>query len=441
MKTRMNRRTFLAAAAGTAAIAPLAASAVDAPVAPSSPAPVNAAKIAADRAAALDILKPSEKDLQRGLELHASSVVIDTYAFSPRAAVDNAVLVKIIQSGASDEEITDAREDMGMTRCVTDLAERREYLSAWAASGVTCIVQNAGEEGNDPLRLMKRLARFTYVTDHLRAHVSKAVTADDIVAAKEAGRNCLCFTMNGVPLLQRWNNTADELRFIRTFYELGVRMMHLTYNRRNPIGDGCGEPNDAGLSDFGRLALAELNRAGVIADCAHSGPKTSLDAAGLSAKPMVASHAGVAAVNPHIRSKSDELIKAIADTGGLIGVCCIPRFLGGAADINALLNHIDHVARKFGVDHVGIGTDVASASPLKPSNVALPPRGPQRTRFESLWPPAALGAAGTPKANASIAWTNWPMFTVGLVQRGYSDDDIRKIIGGNMLRVLKGNEA
>ena len=432
----MNRRSFLGLAAGAAA-APLLARSLKAadPVA-------DNAKIAADRKAALDLLKPSPKDLQHGLELHAASVVLDTYGFGPSAAVDNAVLAKIMESGASEWEINDAREDMSMTRFVTDSAERKEYENAWAAAGVTCIVRNSGEEGNDPLRLMKRLARWIHATDRMRDKFPKAVTADEIVAAKRAGHQAIMLTTNGVPLVQQWLNTRDELRFIRVFAEMGVRMMHITYNRQNPLGGGCGEAVDGGLSDFGRMAVAELNRQGVLPDVSHSGLKTSFDTAKASQKPMVASHSGVAAIHPHIRCKTDEVIKAIADTGGLIGICCINGFLGRTNDIRAFLDHIDYVAKKFGVGHVGIGTDVGYSSQLKPSDTKLPSRPPGRVRWEALWPPGSMGT-GTrdPRAAASLAWTNWPAFTVGLVQRGFRDDDIQKIIGGNMLRVLKANEG
>ena len=177
---------------------------------------------------------------------------------------------------------------MNMTRCVSDPGELREYMDAWRASGVTCIFQNAGEEGQDPMRLIKRLARFTYVTDHLRDQVSKASTPDDVEAAKANGRHCLYLTGNGVPLTQDWLSVPDELRYLRIFYQLGIRMMHLTYQRRNMIGDGCAEKANGGLSDFGRSVIAEMNRVGVIPDCAHSGWQTSLEAAQISSRPVVA---------------------------------------------------------------------------------------------------------------------------------------------------------
>ena len=393
-------------------------------------------RINASRQAALELLKPTPAQLERGLRLHAESIVFDSYGFSPRAAVDGESLARMIQDGASEIELDDAREDMMMTRVVADAVQQQEYRDAWRASGVTCVFQNAGQEGQDPMRLIKRLARFTYVTDMMRGFVAKASTPQDVVSAKKEGRHCLYMTGNGVPLTQQWVSVPDELRYMRIFFQLGIRMMHLTYQRRNMIGDGCGEKTDAGLSDFGEAAVREMNRVGVIPDCAHSGWKTSLEAARVSTRPVVASHSVCGAIHPHIRSKPDEVIRAIADSGGYIGICCIPRFLRGKGDITSLLDHVDHVIRKFGSDHVAIGTDVAYQSQDSGRERAkVPRRGKTRTEFRSLWP--ADDYQTTKQATESMAWTNWPLFTVGLVQRGHDDDVIRKVIGGNVMRVAR----
>ncbi len=388
------------------------------------------------RDVAINILKPSSKDLQHGLELHADSVVFDSYGFAPRAAIDGNVLKTLIEAGGSNTEIKDLQEEMTMTRCATNDGERTEFLAAWRASGVTCIFQNAGEEGQDPLRLIKRLARFTLITDVMKDVVTKAAMPEDVSEAKRAGRHCLYLTGNGVPLAQQWLTVPEELSYVRIFFQLGIRMMHLTYQRRNMIGDGCGETSNAGLSDFGRAAIVEMNRIGIVPDCAHSGWQTSLEAAKTSSKPVVASHTSCSALHPHIRSKPDEILKAIVDSGGYAGICCIPRFLRKAGDISTLLDHIDHVTKKFGADYVAIGTDVAYTSQnAAAERKKLPITGKKREEFRSLWP--ADDFVTTPEATSSIAWTNWPLFTVGLVQRGYSDDDIRKIIGGNVMRVAQ----
>jgi membrane dipeptidase len=431
----MNRRDFLTATTGMAIAAGATGGAKGA-----DGTPVLLDEIMQrGREAALRALKPSTKELEHGLDLHARSLVFDVYGFAPRAALDLDVLRKTEDAGASESELNDLREEMGMTGCVSDPAQLAAFKAAWQAAGVTCIFQNAGEEGQDPLRLVKRLARFTHVTDSLRSFVTKAITPDDVVAAKNENRHCLYFTGNGVPLTQRWESMEEELGYVRLFYQLGIRMMHLTYNRRNMLGDGCAETANAGLSDFGRAAIAEMNRVGVLVDVAHSGWRTSLEAAKASRLPVVASHSGCDALHHHIRCKPDEVMRAIVDTGGLIGICCIPSFLGGG--ITALLDHIDHVVRTFGINHVAIGTDVAYTAPAAPRKDKPAPRSRRsRNRFEALWPMGSLGA--TPEQELTVAWTNWPLFTVGLVQRGYRDEDIQKILGRNMLRVtgdiLKG---
>ncbi|WP_442511148.1 dipeptidase [Novipirellula sp. SH528] len=393
-------------------------------------------KIDKSREVALGLLKPSTAELERGLRLHAESIVFDAYGFGPRAAIDGAEFAARAEAGASAEELKDLREEMTMTRFVTDPVEQQEFRDAWRASGVTCVFNNAGEEGQDPLRLIKRLARHTYATDLMRGFVSKAAVPSDVTAAKQEGRHCYYFTGNGVPLAQQWLSVEDELRYVRIFHQLGIRMMHLTYQRRNMIGDGCGEKSNAGLSDFGHRAIAEMNRVGVIPDCAHSGWQTSLEAAKSSSRPVVASHSTCEALYSHFRSKPDNVIKAIVDSGGYIGICCIPRYLGGDGNINALLDHIDYVIKKFGPDAVAIGTDVSYTSQASVAEQAkVPKRSRQREEFRMLWPKDNFKT--TADMNESVAWTNWPLYTVGLVQRGHSDEVIRKVIGGNVMRVLE----
>lgn len=206
------------------------------------------------------------------------------------------------------------------------------------------------------------------------------------------------------------------------------------------IGDGCAEPSNAGLSDFGRAVVKEMNKAGVICDVAHSGWQTCMDVAGASAKPVVSSHSACCALHRHIRGKPDAVIRAIADTGGYNGICCIPDFLGGSRDISALLDHVDYIVKKFGADHVAIGTDrgyhvvsrmAAEREKLKSFSRKYHPS------WESLWPEGSLHDNWDEKIKQSFAWTNWPLFTVGLVQRGYTDETIRKIIGGNAMRVIR----
>lgn len=146
------------------------------------------------REVAISLLKPTQAQLEHAWELHFGSVVFESYGFAPRCAVDAGALNAAVQSGASAAEISDLRESMAMNRNATSERERREFLDAFKAAGVTCIFQNTGEEGSDPMRLIKRLAHFTRATDLMKPALSKVVTADEIEALKKAGNVGLCFT-------------------------------------------------------------------------------------------------------------------------------------------------------------------------------------------------------------------------------------------------------
>ncbi len=405
--------------------------------------PVNA-YIEKAKQFALDVLQPSAKDLEHGLELHRQAIVVETYGFGP-CGNDPEKILKAIRAGAAGNPLQDIIEDAGLTSYVRNPTQWKDYQALWEASGVTCVFRNAGEEAQDPLRILRRFAHFLYVTDQCRDFVSKALIPDDILQAKREGRHCLLLSCNGVPLSQDWYSVAEEFRFLHLFARMGCRMMHLTYNRRNMIGDGCAETANGGLSDFGRATVAAMNREGVIVDVAHSGWQTSLEAAQISSRPIMASHTTCADLWHHVRGKPDGVLRAIAESGGLIGICSIPGFLGGTGDLSALLDHIAYAVKKVGSDHVGIGTDVGVALPLSDHEKAIEedlareyPAGQKRT-FEGLWPPDEPHSKpewSQPQQKMSLAWVNFPYITVGLVQRGFTDDEIMKILGGNMLRVL-----
>lgn len=388
------------------------------------------------RALALKMLQPTQKELEHGLELHRSSFVFDAYGFMPGGGGKAERLEQIIAENGSRDERSAAREEFSSNLAFFQNPAMKKMLrEAFEFSGVDCIFQNAGVEGNDVERMLKRLSCFTLLTDREEDLFERAVFPEKLEGIRQRGHKALYLTTNGVPLSSKLVSAEEALEHIAVFFRLGVRMMHLTYNRRNLIGDGCAEKADGGLSDFGRMVIAEMNRVGIIPDVAHSGQRTSLEAALCSKRPVVASHTVAGRLSTHFRAKSDEVIEAIKKSGGYVGICCIPRFLGGSSNICAFLDHIEYVARKFGVDHVAIGTDRSTT--LAPCEFSGTP-APSRRIWESYWPdPGDGGSKVTEEQFNSLMWLNWPCFTVGLVQRGFSDAEIQKIIGGNVLRVVK----
>lgn len=396
------------------------------------------------RKVALDLLKPSARDLEYGLALHRDAFVAESYSLGLHAPADIASLCREVEAGASAPEYNDLLGDQTMLGWASTEALRRQYRQTWEAAGVSCLLINAGQECNDPMRLLKRLARYTCLIDAMPDFLSRATGAGQILANYHAGKRSLCLTLNGIPLRGRQESVEDELGVIRVFAQLGVRMMHLTYNRRNAIGDGCGEPNDGGLSDFGHAVVAEMNRQGVIIDLAHTGWKTCLDTCKATRNPVLVSHSTVHALNAHVRAKPDEVIRKVLDTGGTMGITNVPAFLGGSGDIRAFLDHLDYMVKTFGDDSVTIGTDRAYKFPGADTlhEETRPPRS--RSGWERLWPkndPIFAEEWRKPAQIQSLAWINWPLFTVGLVQRGHGDETIRKILGLNLLRVLEANPS
>ena len=399
---------------------------------------MNDPRIEQSRQKALEILKPDKNQLEHGLTLHREATVVDCFGFTPCSNTANMVetLNRLVDEGAAPAELHNVKLEMRILEQAYNEQEQERHLALLREAGITCVLQQSGLGGW--VQGLRHMSRFIELCACLAPSLRQARTTGDILAAKKDDAHCLMFSTNGVPVDVPASDFEEGLQGINVYYRLGVRMMHLTYNRRNAIGDGCVERSDGGLSEFGQDVVRYMNKVGVLVDTAHSSPKTTTAAARVSGKPVVASHSCCRAVYHHDRGKTDESIKALAESGGLVGICCIPHFLGERGNIASLLDHIDHVVKLVGVDHVGIGTDIAYVAP-DPDGVALKPFPAARPNYSGGWRPehqAKDPAVNEESVRGSLAWTNWPLYTVGLVTRGYSDEDILKIIGGNMLRVL-----
>ncbi|MBI4278087.1 MAG: membrane dipeptidase, partial [Armatimonadetes bacterium] len=228
------------------------------------------------------------------------------------------------------------------------------------------------------------------------------------------------------PLEDDWINTLP------VFYRMGIRVIQLTYNERNLLGCGCLEPNDDGLTAYGRQVVGALNGTGVIIDLSHVGQKTAVDAIKASRIPVIVSHANARALTPHPRNLPDDTIKALADAGGVMGAVAWSVICQINPDrpptLHDFLEHIDYVVNLVGVDHVGIGSDINE------NFRAMPIPSDFQTQYRFLF-------KGDPRKVADVegfAWLHeYPNVVRGLVARGYSDEDIVKIMGGNFLRVAR----
>ena len=211
----------------------------------------------------------------------------------------------------------------------------------------------------------------------------------------------------------------------RTFHELGVRSAQLTWNVRNELADGVAEQEPGGLTGTGREIVAELERLGILVDVSHLAERGFWDLMEVARRPVVASHANSAAVWPHPRNLTDAQARAVADSGGYVGICFFPAFIGLEPTLARLLDHVDHFAELVGCDHIAVGPDYVDY--VLDLMVADMTTGDALVDYGDSWQfPEGLQCVET-----------LPVFTAGLLERGYPGEDVAKIVGGNAVRVLR----
>lgn len=329
------------------------------------------------------------------LRLHAESVVIDGLIFSSDGNAD------ILLSG-------------GIT-----------------AANVTVIGLQAGfEEAVDQLAAWhRRLSEPGSPWLHVR-------TVDDILAAKSTGRLGLIMGSQNMDMIGK---NLDRIRF---FHAAGLRVMQPTYNEGNLLADGCLEARDAGLTDLGREAVLEMNRVGVAIDLSHLGERACLQAAEVSRRPVLLTHANAKAVVDVPRNKSDRVIQAVAGTGGLIGLSvygpmCWKGDPARAPSLADFLDHLNHVVDLVGIEHVSLGTDFPGLTNLDQAREIIAMTLARYPGNISRYAAAFGNDVRTRYLSDCSATRQIPAITEALARQGWSDDHISRFLGRNYLDVLK----
>lgn len=305
-----------------------------------------------------------------------------------------------------------------------------------STSGLTAAHLTVGTVGSmAPLaafeKIVRDIARWEAEIDRHADVLARVREVADIAAAKRDGRTGLIYGLqDGVA----FEDDLDRLASLRQF---GVRVIQPTYNRRNLLGDGVIEPADAGLSRTGVEAIERLNELGILVDLSHCGRHTAADAIAVSKRPVAFTHTGCAALVEHPRHRTDAELRAVAETGGVIGIFIMPYLSRGkqptAADVIA---HLEHALKVAGSDHVTIGTDgMISATELTPAYVAQF-RNNVRERKES-------GIAATFETEDGYLFASdlnsprrFEALAGMLLARGHDATTVSKVLGGNLVRVF-----
>ncbi len=307
-------------------------------------------------------------------------------------------------------------------------------LATLRGSGVSAVNLTVGTVGDgDALfeRTTQSIARFARLIDDAPTVLTRVRTTADIRAAKVANKVGVIFGFQDAAMLK------GDVSRLEIFDDLGVRIIQLTYNRANELGHGSLEPENQGLTEFGREVVAEMNGRNMLVDLSHCGQQTTADGIEASVEPVSITHSGCAALSDLPRNKRDEELRALAERGGVFGVYFMPFLLEqGQPNAADVVRHIGHAINVCGEDHVGIGTD-GSIAP-----VDLSPEYRQQVRDEIARRRAAgISAPGEtedivpliPDLNEARRLNKLADL---LAAAGHTDTRIEKVLGGNFMRLF-----
>lgn len=289
------------------------------------------------------------------------------------------------------------------------------------AANCTCAVWEGFEDTMTNIAAFKRWFR-----EH-PDRILQVYDAEDILLAQGTGRS-------GVILgFQNSSPIEDKLEYLELFHELGVRVIQLTYNTMNFVGSGCYEGVDGGLSDFGRDAIAEMNRLGILVDLSHVGLRTAREAIAASTVPVAFTHVCPSALKEHPRNKPDEDIRAVAEAGGVVGVTMLVWFLAHGPDstIDDFLAAVEHVVNVAGEEHVAIGTDFTEGHDDAFLEWIMRDKGTGRA--------LVANPRGAPLASPRGLERIRDLASLGdaMAARGWPSSRIEKVLGANWLRLFR----
>jgi len=303
-----------------------------------------------------------------------------------------------------------------------DYSEKWDLLDRYAKAGFTAVTLSLANEETSMERTLAYLAKIRKTIFSNPDKYILAKTKNDIIRAKKENKIALRLMIQGTGFL------GKNLDLLELFHELGITSLLLAYNIRTSMGDGVIEENDGGLSHLGKKFISEMNRLGMILDGSHAGFKTSMEALNLTKSPFVFSHSGVYEIAPHVRNVRDEQIRAVARTGGVVGVNGLGLLLGDHhASLKKYAEHIDYITQLVGAQYVAIGLDNLYFKEqfekfMCSQNITHPEAYASKTSHATTW------NCLQPEDVISIVEV--------LLQRNYSESDIKGILGENILRIM-----
>ena len=298
------------------------------------------------------------------------------------------------------------------------------------SSGITAVNLTIG--GGSAEGVFQSMARWERDLERHPSVLMKIRTVADLQTAKQQKRLGLIYGFqDGVAI-------GDDLRRVALYHAFGLRIVQLTYNVRNMFGDGCLQPENGGLTPLGRQLVEELNAKGLTVDLSHCGMRTTMDAIEHASKPVAISHSGCRAVADRPRSKPDDILKRMADKGGVIGIYLMPFLsMSGQPSSDDLVKHIEHAINVCGEDHVGIGSDLSTT----PHVVDAEYMRIHRTFVEGRIKAGIAAPGEDPEVPMFVTDLNTPrrmeVIADKMLARGHKEARVEKVIGQNFVRLMR----
>ena len=391
------------------------------------------------------------------LEFHKDALVVDTkmpvnHGLLYNENMREAMGIWVKEGRLSRSEIQARLYEMTVKELKTSEESRKQYLSIWEQAGVTVgSATYAGPHAPDGAfeAATKSLMQGRGTVDALGNNFRLVLNADDLESVYRDNAKGIIFDFQDTTCI------GGDLGRLDMFHNMGLRIVQLTYNLRNLVGDGCTERYKTGLTYFGIEVVERLNELNMVVDVSHSSQQVGWDAIKFSKSPIMVTHSTSNAVCYHDRGKDDDLARAVADSGGFFGVAAIAGFVKN--DTNATLDdyvdHVEHLIDVMGIDNVGIASDKCGPGPGTETMYDFPEElGPFDTSFlfkDSPDPrstPQGFNWSGfRPEHRLSDKHrmldfdkpSDWPNITLKLVERGFNEEELRKLLGLNFLRVFR----
>ena len=275
-----------------------------------------------------------------------------------------------------------------------------------------------------------RISKWNRLLDQYSDLIQPGRTADDVLRARDTNKTAIFYGF------QNCSPIESDIDLVEICHQLGARFMQLSYNNQSLLATGCYESDDPGITRMGKQVIAEMNRVGLVVDMSHSAERSTLEAIECSTRPIAITHANPSRWHPALRNKSDSVLRALSESGGMIGFSLYPHHLaeGSACTLDNFCQMIADTADDMGIDHIGIGSDLCQD---QPDSVVEWMRNGRWTREKDF----GEGSKASPGFPDQPAWfkdnRDFPSLRAGLKKVGLNDAAVNAVMGDNWLRFFE----